>query len=70
MLKTLKINNYRIEQIQMVLNNMHLLLKNNAKDVDYRYVIFPYAFVTNQHDKVVPKWFEIDKEAEKYVIQL
>ena len=34
--------------------------------IDYKYVLFPYAYVTNQGDYIAKKWFEIDKDAERY----
>ena len=36
-------------------------------NTDYKYVLFPYAYVTNQGDCIAKKWLKIDKDAERYI---
>ena len=54
----------------LVDNSSFINVKNFNKSleiIDYKYVLFPYAYVTNQGDYIAKKWLKIDKDAERYI---
>jgi hypothetical protein len=67
LLKNMKLSPYCINQIQTLLSEMHHILCNDSAINDYKYVLFPYAYVTNQGDCLAEKWLKIDKDAERYI---
>ena len=67
LLKDMKLSPYCINQIQTLLSEMHHILCNDSTINDYKYVLFPYAYVTNQGDSISEKWLKIDKDAERYI---
>jgi hypothetical protein len=46
---------------------MHHILGNDSTIIDYKYVLFSYAYVTNQGDRISEKWLKIDEDAERYI---
>lgn len=67
LLKDMKFTPYCINQIQTLLSEMHYLLGNDSKQTDYKYVLFPYAYVTNQGEVIAQKWHQIDKDAKSFI---
>ena len=57
--KTVRNGNYENEVSQNI--------NNEILKAEYKYVLFPYAYVTNQGDSIAPKWHKIDKEANFYL---